>query len=185
MSRNLYPMFFPNSVGIIGASPNLKKHNGAFVERAIKYGYPKESIYLVNPKYAGAGAEIFGPVVCLIKFPRQETKRKTVESAAKIINNKKYGLSNAILTNDAGLRYYAGKLVKTGIFYRGRGTTGAELGQYFGGVGLSGWGREDRGIESFTYIKQIYDDYYPEVRLAQLGAADKLREMLKNSKPLF
>lgn len=133
------------------------------------------TVFVNAPRYALAmHKEIFGPVLCLTKLPAGKSKRKTIESAAEIINGKKYGLSNAILTNDAGLRYYASKLVKTGIFYRGRGTTGAELGQYFGGVGLSGWGREGRGIESFTYLKQIYDDYYPEVRLAQVGAADKL-----------
>ncbi len=129
--------------------------------------------------------EIFGPVLCLTKLPAGRSKRETIESAAEIINGKKYGLSNAVLTNDAGLRYYASKLVKTGIFYRGRGTTGAELGQYFGGVGLSGWGREGRGVESFTYLKQIYDDYCLEVRLAQVGAADKLKKMLRSSKTLF
>lgn len=147
--------------------------------------YPP-TIFVDAPRRALAmRKEIFGPVLCLTRLPAGKSKRETIETAARIINDKKYGLSNAILTNDAGLRYYASKLVKTGIFYRGRGTTGAELGQYFGGVGLSGWGREGRGVESFTYLKQIYDDYYPEVRLAQVGAADKLKKMLRDLKPIF
>lgn len=150
---------------------------GAFYAPTIFVNAPRDALAMHK--------EIFGPVLCLTKLPKMADKQKVLELAAKIINEKHYGLSNSVLTNNARLRYLAGKLVKTGILYRGRGTTGAELGQYFGGVGLSGWGREGRGIESFTYLKQIYDDYYPEVRLAQVGAADKLKKMIENSKPLF
>lgn len=55
-SRNLYRMFFPETIAVIGASPNLEKHGGAMLYRAIKYGYPQEAIFPVNPNYE----KIFG-----------------------------------------------------------------------------------------------------------------------------
>jgi len=162
---------------IMGGYCITEKTLGAFYAPTVFVNAPRDAFAMQH--------EIFGPVLCLTKLLQRKTKEETLAEAVKIINNKGYGLSNGLLTNDVRLRYLAGKLIKTGILYRGRGTTGAELGCFFGGVGFSGWGREGRGIESFSYIKQIYDDYYPETRLAQVGSAKKLKKMLKNSKPLI
>lgn len=49
MRNNLYGMFFPKSIVVIGATSDMKKHGGAMLARAIEFGY-KGKIYLVNPK---------------------------------------------------------------------------------------------------------------------------------------
>jgi len=49
--RNLYKMFFPETIAVIGASPDINKHNGAVVMRAIKNRFLSSNIFPVNPKY--------------------------------------------------------------------------------------------------------------------------------------
>ena len=49
MRNNLYEMFFPKSIAVIGATSDMKKHGGAMLARAIEFGY-KGKIYPVNPK---------------------------------------------------------------------------------------------------------------------------------------
>ncbi len=58
----LDPLFFPNNVTIIGASKNPNFGSGFFISSLSHSGYPKEKVYLVNPKYAGGkikGMDVF------------------------------------------------------------------------------------------------------------------------------
>lgn len=94
MPRDLFKMFFPNSIAVIGASPDLNKHNGAVLSRTIKSGFFK--IYPINPKYKN----IFGydcypsvknlplvPDVAFIMVPAKFVLNVIQECADKEIEN--------------------------------------------------------------------------------------------------
>lgn len=120
--------------------------------------------------------ECFGPVLCINRFSSGKDKIEALDNVIELINQSDYGLSNSILTHDLTLAMRAIPRVETGIEYIGRGTTGAEVGKYFGGVKNSGFGRKGRGIECTTYIKQVYIDFASEARMAQVGAESELEE---------
>lgn len=151
--------------------------NGAFYFPTIFVNAPRESYAMQH--------EIFGPVLCLTCLKKGAAKQDTLDNGIKIINESPYGLSNSVLTYDMHLAFRAMERLQTGILYVGRGTTGAELGQYFGGIKHSGSGREGKGVKYFTYIKQIYVDYHPETRLAQTGAKEKVARLLKKANDLL
>ncbi len=130
--------------------------------------------------------EVFGPVLAVSKFSKGKDKFEALENAIKLLNDSQYGLSSSLLTNDKNLIHRAMKRIDTGILYIGRGTTGAELNQYFGGTKRSGWGREGKGVEAFTYIKQVYVDFHGKARMAQIGAVeDTLRNAARTIGLLF
>lgn len=125
--------------------------------------------------------EVFGPVLCVTPVYGSSSD-DIFEKALELMNASCYGLSNSILTDSLVRTIYSIEKVKTGIQYNRRGPTGAEVGKYFGGVKSSGWGREGRGIEEFTYVKQVYLDSDTQVRMAQTGAEDKAKNLLDQSK---
>ena len=64
-NHSLEPLFFPKNVTIVGASKNPNFGSGFFISALSRSGYPKEKIYLVNPKYAGQkirGMDVFDSV---------------------------------------------------------------------------------------------------------------------------
>lgn len=128
--------------------------------------------------------EIFGPVLSVKPFGGK-TREEKIKNAADLVNASNYGLSNAVLTHHIPTAFQLMKTIKTGILYIGRGTSGAELNRYFGGVKDSGHGREGKGVDAYVYKKQIYFDYHPEARLAQVGAADEVAKKIKNKKSVF
>ncbi len=102
----------------------------------------------------------------------------------ELVNNSKYGLSNAVLTTDLTEAHLATKLIRSGITYIGRGPTGAEVPGKFGGFKNSGWGRDGEGIEDYTWEKTIWTDMHTTVRMAQTGSHKKLEDWVKEkSKP--
>lgn len=128
--------------------------------------------------------EIFGPVMVINTLPGQNRK-EAFYNAVELVNFSAYGLSNALLTNDRRLASRAPWLFNTGLLYIGRGTTGAELNKYFGGVKNSGWGREGKGLGDWTQKVQVYDDYHGQARMAQAGSDEKVRQIfLKSCSPL-
>jgi len=132
--------------------------------------------------------ECFGPVFCINTWDnegKESSKVRSFEKAIHLVNESEYGLSNAVLTRDVTLTMRAIERIETGILYIGRGTTGAELNKYFGGVKNSGWGRKGKGIEDSTYIKQVYIDLHPEPRMAQVGAAEELGKRYGNIRNIF
>lgn len=125
--------------------------------------------------------EIFGPVLCVAPFHGQDME-KALAAGIELMNKSAYGLSNSVCTDDVSLAMEAIQRAKTGILYVNRGTTGAELNRYFGGVKSSGWGREGRGVDDFTVAKQVYIDYYGKPRMAQAGGEDKVKLALAEAK---
>ncbi|MDO8575003.1 MAG: aldehyde dehydrogenase family protein [bacterium] len=125
--------------------------------------------------------EIFGPVMVINRL-RGRDREEAFWNAVELVNKSKYGLSNALLTNDRRLTSRAPWHLQTGLLYIGRGTTGAELNKYFGGVKNSGWGREGRGLDDWTQIVQVYDDYHGKARMAQAGGDEKVKKLISESR---
>lgn len=125
--------------------------------------------------------EIFGPVIVINPLPGK-TREEAFWNGVELVNRSEYGLSNALLTNDRRLASRAPWHFRTGLLYIGRGTTGAELNKYFGGVKASGWGKEGKGLDDWTQIVQVYDDYHGKPRMAQAGADEKTKKLILKSK---
>lgn len=132
------------------------------------YYYPPTIFTEVPYGMTAMDKEIFGPVI-VINPLSGHNRKEAFDNALELVNKSCYGLSNALLTNDRRLSSRAPGRFNTGIFYIGRGTTGAELNKYFGGVKTSGWGREGKGIDDWTQIQQVYDDFHGKPRMAQSG----------------
>lgn len=125
--------------------------------------------------------EIFGPVIVINPLPGKNRK-EAFKNAVELVNKAEQGLSNALLTNDRLLASQAPWMFNSGIFYIGRGTTGAELNKAFGGIKNSGWGREGLGTDETTYEMQVYDDHHGKPRMAQAGADDKVKEVFSSAR---
>ena len=170
------------------ASRSFAKNDGLNVDDAVFEGggaYFAPTIFTEVPYGTTAmDQEIFGPVVVVNPLAGR-TREEAFWNAVALVNKSQYGLSNALLTNDRRISSRAPGRIHTGIFYIGRGTTGAELNKYFGGVKSSGWGREGRGLGDWTQIQQVYDDFHGKARMAQAGADDTVRALLAASRSVF
>jgi len=94
--------------------------------------------------------EVFAPIVSLIKV-------KNFEDAAKRMNNSPYGLQFSVFTNDLSLANRAiDELEAGGIVINDMPTLRFDI-QPYGGVKLSGVGREGPkfALEEFTEIKSV------------------------------
>lgn len=163
-----------------------RKENLNMDENAVQNGwyYPPTVFTDVPYGVAAMDEEIFGPVV-VINPLSGETREKAFWNAVELVNASNYGLSNAILTNDRRFSSRSPGRFKTGILYIGRGTTGAELNKYFGGVKASGWGREGKGLDDWTQIQQVYDDFHGKARMAQSGADAETQKIFSESRSLL
>jgi len=168
-----------NKGPVIGGFPTSPERLAA----ELGCGYYYEPTVFVDVPYGitAMDEEIFGPVMVINPLPgrnREEAFRNGVD----LVNRSKYGLSNALLTNDRQLASRASWLFNTGLLYIGRGTTGAELNKYFGGVKNSGWGREGKGLDDWTQITQVYDDHHGKARMAQEGANEKVKKTISEAR---
>jgi aldehyde dehydrogenase (NAD+) len=147
------------------------------------YFFPPTLVETRDPANHAMQHEIFGPVLCLGAFGGR-TPEQALLAAVRLMNESRYGLSNAVLTNQLDLAMKAMERARTGILYIGRGTTGAELGKPFGGIKDSGHGREGAGLDEVTYLKQVYIDYHGQPRMAQAGADEVVQRLLQDSRAL-
>ena len=104
-----------------------------------------------------AQTEVFGPVLCVIKF-------KTEEEAIQIANDTRYGLAAGIWTNNVSRAHRVAKAIKAGMIWV---NTYRSLSPQtpFGGYKLSGYGKE-RGEEAlleYTQVKNITMDLSSDV----------------------
>lgn len=85
-----------------------------------------------------------------------------------LMNDNLFGLSGGCLSYDLRFIGHWVQLAQYGLVYR-RGTTGAMVTRKtaFGGVKMSGYGREGGGVKNHTQRKQIYIHFGPGVSLAQ------------------
>ena len=100
-----------------------------------------------------AREEIFGPVLTLIPYDG-------IDDAIRIANDSVYGLSGAVLTNDAGAAMEVASRVRTGSI--SQNALKGDFGLPFGGYKQSGTGREG-GAEGLAY--------YLETKVVLLDAA--------------
>lgn len=104
----------------------------------------------VDPISEIAQNEVFGPVLCIIPF-------NTEDEAVRIANSTRYGLASFAWTNDLHrVQRLMGALKAGGVYINGaQPVMSPEL--PFGGIGLSGFGREGgrEGIDEFLRTKAV------------------------------
>ena len=118
----------------------------------------------VTPDMRLAQEEIFGPVLSVIEAD-------SFESAIRINNETRYGLSSAIYTQNINNVERAKRDLTTGILYVNSGTTGAEIQFPFGGTRGTGNGHREAGLaglDVFTEWKVVYTDYSGKLQKAQI-----------------
>lgn len=104
----------------------------------------------VNNKMRVAQEEIFGPVVCIIKF-------KTEEEVIQMANDSEYGLGGAVWTKDINRAFRVAMGVETGRMWVNN-YNNLPAHSPFGGYKKSGIGRETHKmmLEHYTQKKNIF-----------------------------
>ena len=97
-----------------------------------------------------AQEEIFGPVVCFIKF-------KTEEEVIQMANDSEYGLGGAVWTKDINRAFRVARAIETGRMWVNN-YNNLPAHAPFGGYKKSGIGRETHKVilDHYTQMKNIY-----------------------------
>jgi aldehyde dehydrogenase (NAD+) len=95
-----------------------------------------------------AQEEIFGPVVCVMRYENED-------EAIRIANDSLFGLSGSVFTRDLYRGLGIARRIQSGTF--GINTFGNDISAPFGGVKLSGVGREmgPEGLEEYFEYRSI------------------------------
>jgi aldehyde dehydrogenase (NAD+) len=124
---------------------------GARAGGALKDGfYIEPTVFAdVDNKSEIAQTEVFGPVLSIIPF-------KTEDDAIALANDTAYGLAAFLQTRDVQRVHRLSERLRAGAIYVNGGTT-IWPSTPFGGLGLSGFGREGgrQGIDEFLRPKTI------------------------------
>jgi acyl-CoA reductase-like NAD-dependent aldehyde dehydrogenase len=104
----------------------------------------------VDNKMRVAQEEIFGPVVCFIRF-------KDEDEVIKMANDSEYGLGGAVWTKDLNRAFRVARAVETGRMWVNN-YNNLPAHAPFGGYKKSGIGRETHKVilEHYTQMKNIF-----------------------------
>jgi acyl-CoA reductase-like NAD-dependent aldehyde dehydrogenase len=104
----------------------------------------------VAPEMRIAREEIFGPVVCAIKF-------KDAEEALRIANHSTYGLAAGVWTRDLRLAHHMAAGLEAGSVWVNT-YNAFDSGSPFGGYKQSGFGRDlgSYALEQYTNVKSVW-----------------------------
>jgi acyl-CoA reductase-like NAD-dependent aldehyde dehydrogenase/alcohol dehydrogenase class IV len=120
------------------------------------YYYAPTIFANVDNKMRIAQEEIFGPVVCVIKYDSDE-------EAVAIANDSIYGLAGGVFSTNIARAERVARGVRTGTMWINNFHVFAEYCP-FGGYKQSGVGRElgHWGLEEYTQVKRIHVPYYSD-----------------------
>jgi aldehyde dehydrogenase (NAD+) len=108
----------------------------------------------VDPQSELAKEEVFGPVLCVMRFSDDE-------QALEIANGTDYALAAYLHTNDLGRAHRMAAELRAGnVNVNNVGPASVGPGVPFGGIGLSGYGRQGshHGIREFLRVKNVLID---------------------------
>ncbi len=129
---------------------------GGVIPQGFQGAYLEPTVFVdVNNAMAIAQEEVFGPVVCIIKFSGQE-------QAIAIANDSKYGLAASIWSRDLSKAQHVAAQLQCGtVWINTYGSFDDRV--PFGGVKQSGFGRElgVEGLLEYTQVKSIVTDQTP------------------------
>jgi phenylacetaldehyde dehydrogenase len=116
-------------------------------------GYFVQPTVMVHtqPAMAMVRDEIFGPVLSTFVFDDED-----LDTLAGRGNDTVYGLSASVWTRDLARAHRMARRLMAGNI-RINAAVAPDFAMPFGGVKLSGWGRENgrEGVESFTELKSV------------------------------
>ncbi len=114
------------------------------------YFYEPTLITGLSPDSEVCQQEIFGPVIAVLGFDRDE-------EAIAIANNSRYGLSGAVFSADRGKAYRLASLMDTGWVSVNAAVIAPDVHAPFGGIKRSGFGREWglEGLKEFSYQQTL------------------------------
>lgn len=103
-----------------------------------------------DPYSTIAQTEVFGPVLCAFKFANES-------EAVRLANATEYGLAAYVQTNNLNIAQRMVRHLHAGTVFINQATPAFHAASPFGGVGLSGFGREGgrAGLEEFVRIKGV------------------------------
>ncbi|MDD4857348.1 MAG: aldehyde dehydrogenase family protein, partial [Candidatus Krumholzibacteria bacterium] len=122
----------------------------------------------VAPDARIAQEEIFGPVLSVLEA-------SDLDTAVRILNNTRYGLSSSIYTRDVNGAFRAIRDIEAGITYVNGPTIGAEVQLPFGGVKDTGNGHREAShtvLDTFSEWKSVYVDYSGRLQKAQIDTSE-------------
>jgi acyl-CoA reductase-like NAD-dependent aldehyde dehydrogenase len=144
-------------INILNSIENAIKNGGKIlcggripIEEHFKNGYYIEPTIIDEIERSSeiSQKEIFGPVATLHVVD-------DLEDALRFSNSSKYGLTAAIHTRNIDRSMWFAQKVKAGIVNVNIGTFGSEPHMPFGGLGLSGNGTREPGVEALDVYSEL------------------------------